>query len=241
MHIALDQMSLTYPDGTMPVSGLSLTIPAGQFCALLGRSGAGKSSLLRLLGGIAAPTGGSASIDGTPLTAAMTRALRKRIGQVHQDSALVGEASVADNIVAGAAAAMPLWRALSGLYPAWARERAVALHQELGLDPAFLAAPVARLSGGQQQRVGVARALMLEPALILADEPVASVDPDTARQVLSVLATYRTRLRATVVCALHQPELACAFADRILVMEEGRLAFDGSPELYRRSHRVEAA
>lgn len=239
MQIELDRVSLAYADTTRPLDDLTLTIPSGQFCAVLGRSGAGKSSLLRLLGGMVAPTGGAARIDGMALSPAMPRALRRRIGQVHQDGALVGEASVAENIVAGAAAAMPLWRALIGLYPAWTRERAVALHLELGLDPAFLAAPVARLSGGQQQRVGVARALMLEPALVLADEPVASVDPDTARQVLSVLAAHRTRLGATVVCALHQPELACAFADRIVVIDEGRIAFDGSPELYRRSHRVE--
>ncbi len=241
MRIELDRLSLAYADGAAPLDELSLIVPAGQFCALLGRSGAGKSSLLRVLGGITAATGGSARIDGVSIAPAMPRALRRRIGQIHQDCALVGEASCAQNIVSGAAAGMPLWRSLSGLYPDWARERAVALHDALGLDPGFLPVPLARLSGGQQQRVGIARALMLDPALVLADEPVASVDPETARRVLGVLAAHRDRLDATILCALHQPVLACAFADRIVVIEAGRIAFDGSPVDYRQTSGWEAA
>ena len=241
MRIELDSVSLTCPDGAKPLVALSLTVPSGQFCAILGRSGAGKSSLLRVLGGIAAPTGGDARIGGVPLSLApdpaMPRALRRRIGQVHQDGGLVAEASCAQNIIAGAAAAMPLWRTLTGLYPASARTRAVALHLALGLDPQLLDMPLSRLSGGQQQRVGIARALMAQPALVLADEPVASVDPETAQRVLGVLAAHRERVGATIVCALHQPDLACAFADRIVVLEAGRLAFDGSPAEYRRSGR----
>lgn len=237
MRIELDRLSLIRPGGARPLADLTLEIPAGQFCAILGRSGAGKSSLLRVLGGMTAPSGGEARVGGVPLSPVMPRALRRRIGQIHQDGALVPEASCAQNVVAGAAAAMPVWRTLTGLYPQWTRERAVALHQALGLDPATLGVPLHRLSGGQQQRIGVARALMPDPALVLADEPVASVDPETAHRVLRVLAAHRERIGATVLCALHQPDLACAFADRIVVIDAGRVAFDGSPAEYRRAGR----
>ncbi len=241
MRVELADLSLVRPDGATLLDGVTLTVPAGQFCAVLGRSGAGKSSLLRVLGGIATPTAGQARIGGVSLLPAMPAALRRRIGQVHQDGALVAEASCAENIVSGAVPAMPQWRALTGCYPQWARDRAVTLHLALGLAAELLPMPLARLSGGQQQRIGVARALMAEPALVLADEPVASVDPETAKAVLAMLAAHRARTGASVICALHQPELACAFADRIVVMEAGRVVFDGPPAGYRQAHAVQAA
>lgn len=232
MAIALDGISLAH-GGAAALADVSCTIAPGQFCAILGRSGAGKSSLLRIVGGMAMPSGGRLRLDGRDEPFPRRRAISRSIGQVHQDYALVPQASAAHNIIAGAAAGLAAWRILAGLYPRWARERAVALHLALGLEGGQLAMPVRSLSGGQQQRVGVARALMLEPRLVLADEPVANVDHATARVVMGHLAAYRARTGATVLCALHQSALACQFADRVLVLEAGRLVFDGTPDAYR--------
>jgi phosphonate transport system ATP-binding protein len=233
MAVAFDAVWLVHAGGVAALSGLSCLLPAGQFCAVLGPSGAGKSSFLRIAGGMTAPTAGTIAIDGRRLLYPPPRAISRRIGHVHQDFALVAEARAAENIIAGAAAAMPPWRVLTGLYPRWARQRATSLHLALGLDPGHLELRLGALSGGQQQRVGIARALMMEPALVLADEPVASVDPATAVRVLTVLRQWCDRAGATILCALHQPELACSFADRILVLDAGRLVFDGTPACYR--------
>lgn len=231
--VSVADISLAHEGRGHALCQVSFSVPAGQFCAILGSSGAGKSTLQRVIGGMIAPDSGVVRLNGEELSFPAQRHLTRRIGQVHQDYALVAQASAALNIIAGASAAMPVWRALSGFYPRWARDRAVALHQALGLEPAHLSVPVGLLSGGQQQRVGIARALMMEPALVLADEPVASVDPATARQILGVLADWRAQSGATVLCTLHQPELACAFADRILMLDAGRLVFDGTPGDYR--------
>lgn len=231
--VSLADVSLVHDGGAVALRHVSFTVPAGQFCAILGPSGAGKSTLLRVIGGMIAPDSGSVRLNGQDVSLPLPRDLARHIGQVHQDFALVAQASAAENIVAGASAVMPAWRVLSGAYPRWARERAVALHLALGLEPAQLSVPAGLLSGGQQQRLGIARGLMMEPALVLADEPVASVDPATARQVLGVLADWRDRSGATVLCTLHQPELACAFAERILVLDAGNLVFDGTPSEYR--------
>lgn len=230
MQIETAALTLNHLDGTPALQDITLRVAPGQFCAVLGTSGAGKTSLLRVLGGLQAPSTGVVRVDGRDLYSA---ALRPRIGQVHQALALVRQSSTAANIMAGVAGQLPFWRALTGFYPDWARQRAVRLHLAMGLDADALARPVSTLSGGQQQRVALARAMMGEPDLLLADEPIASLDRATAHMVLDFLNARQRQTGMTVVCALHQPDLARAYADQIIVLDRGRVAFAGAAADYR--------
>lgn len=241
MQIETAALTLNHPDGTAALQDITLNIAPGRFCAVLGSSGAGKTSLLRVLGGLQAPSAGAVRLDGRNLCPATLTGLRPRIGQVHQALALVRQSGSAANIIAGAAGQLPFWQALTGLYPAWARRRAVQLHLAMGLEAGALARPVSTLSGGQQQRVAIARALMAGPDLLLADEPVASLDRGTAHMVLDFLKTQQRETGMTVVCALHQGDLARAYADQIIVLDRGRVAFDGAAADYRPAPVKDAA
>lgn len=229
MDIRFETTSVHYPDGTRALDEISFAVPAGQFCVVLGHSGAGKSTLLRTVNGLAAISGGQVMVGGRPVDRASLPDLRARIGMIHQHYGLTHRASVATNVMAGAAAAMPLWRALSGLYSAEWKARACALVAAVGLEQSHLARRAEHLSGGQQQRVGIARAFMRDPALILADEPVASLDPQLSRDILDLLRTQARERGATVLCSLHQIDLARRYADRIVALQHGRVIFDGSP------------
>jgi len=228
----MTSLSLVHVDGRAALDDVSLRVPSGQFCVVLGPSGAGKSSLLGVIGGSLAPTAGAVWLDDAPAGLVAHGRARPAIGQIHQSLALVRQSSAAENIMAGAAGRMAVWRAATGLYPAWAKERAVRLHLALGLDGNDISRSVSALSGGQQQRVAIARALMGEPDVLLADEPVSSLDSVTSRQVLDVIRERQRTCGMTVVCALHQPELAREYADRVVVMEAGRIVFDGAPGDY---------
>lgn len=227
--IRFDGVALRYPDGTDALHQIDLTIARAQVCVLLGASGAGKSSLLAMVNGLVRPTGGSVSVEGMPLDRSTLRRVRPRIGTIHQQFGLASRASVATNLIAGAAAALPLWRVLSGAWPAPLVERARVLLDDVGLPQELLARRVEQLSGGQQQRVAIARAFLLDPAIVLADEPVASLDPRHAREVLALLGRQARDRGATVLCSLHQIDLARDFADRIIGLRGGRVVFDGPP------------
>jgi phosphonate transport system ATP-binding protein len=225
MDIMCDQIVLVH--GTSrALDAVSLMIPAGQIVVLLGPSGAGKTSLLKLVAGLAQPTSGRLWLGGV---AAPPAGAARRVAMVHQQHALVPRASVAANIAAGALAETPLWRVMIGRYHSATRARAVALAAAVGLGAELLARPAGSLSGGQQQRVGVARACMLAPAILLADEPVASLDPENAAAILALLADRARATRATLLVSLHQVELARRFADRIIGLRDGRILFDGPP------------
>jgi phosphonate transport system ATP-binding protein len=219
-----------FPGGTLALSGVSFAIPRGQFCVVLGASGAGKSTLLRCLNGLATPTAGKVVIDSTPVTRKSLRVLRPRIGMIHQSFALVERASVAHNVVAGALPRIATVPALLGLIPREYQRKACQLLSEVGLGEEHLARRASALSGGQQQRVGIARAFMLEPDIILADEPVASLDPTTSRDILALIKDEAETRGATALCSLHQLDLAQAFADRIVALKAGRIVFDGPPD-----------
>lgn len=231
MDVHFEAATVDYPDGTRAIDGVSFTVPAGQFCVVLGHSGAGKSTLLRTVNGLAPVTGGQVVIGRQSVERATLPSLRRRIGMIHQHFGLATRASVATNVMAGAAPVLPLWRALSGLYPAPLRDKACALIAAVGLEEAHLSRRADRLSGGQQQRVGIARAFMLDPAVILADEPVASLDPRLSREVLDLLRTQARARGTTVLCSLHQIELAKEYADRIVALQDGRITFDGLPAM----------
>jgi len=231
MDIRFDALTVHFPDGNRALDAVSFAVPPGQFCVILGHSGAGKSTLLRTVNGLVPATGGQVVVGGKPVGRRTLPLLRRRIGMIHQHFGLAGRASVATNVIGGAAPDMPIWRILSGLYTVGHREKACALLASVGLEEIHLQRRCERLSGGQQQRVGIARAFMLDPAIILADEPVASLDPRISREVLDLLRAQARSRNATVLCSLHQLDLAREFADRVIALKDGRVVFDGPPAM----------
>jgi phosphonate transport system ATP-binding protein len=223
-------VSKRYDDGTQALSEVHLDIPQGQFCVLLGSSGAGKSTLLYMVNGLVTPTTGQVEIGGKALNRANMKSIRRTVGMVHQQFNLTPRLSVAMNVLSGALPFVSYLRAAAMWYPRVLRERACKLLAEVGLSPEHLTRRVSELSGGQMQRVGIARAFMLEPQVLLADEPVASLDPRVSRDIMVLLRDEAKRRGTTVVCSLHQPELAVEFADRIIALKGGTLVFDGTPE-----------
>lgn len=228
--LRIEGLGLRHPDGTQALDALNLTVPRGQFCVVLGPSGSGKSSLLRLINGLARPTAGAIWLDGTRLRPGDLRTRGRSIATIHQSVDLVPRLSVLGNVLAGSLATMPLWRALPGYFGLVQQRRACALLAEVGLDERQLYRRAAELSGGQQQRVGIARAFMAAPHLVLADEPVASLDPRISDDILALLRDAAHRHGASVLCSLHQVELAQRFADRIIGLRDGRLLWDRKPD-----------
>lgn len=226
MGVNIAGLSARHPDGTEALDAVDLDIAPGTFCAVMGPSGSGKSSLLATIGGRLNPRNGTIRLDGVELGPRTLPRLRPCIGQVFQDHRLVAQASALANVLAGAAPSLPLWRIVSGQYPAPLVARARDLLRSLGLDDACHGQRAGALSGGQAQRVGIARALVGNPALVLVDEPVSSLDPATARQALQVIAACAAQSGATVICALHQPDLAASFAGRIIEVDRGQIVAD---------------
>jgi phosphonate transport system ATP-binding protein len=227
--LVFQDIAKRFADGTRALHRVGLTIPRGQFCVVLGPSGAGKSTLLRMVNGLVLPSAGEVVVDGSKVGVSTLRAIRPRIGMIHQQFNLVDRSSVLANVLAGALPVVPLWRTLLGAYPLDLRRKAARLVQEVGLQELHLERRVTELSGGQQQRVGIARAFMLDPAVVLADEPVASLDPKTSRDILGLLKHASRVHGATVLCTLHQIELAREFADRLVALRDGEVVFDGKP------------
>lgn len=227
--LSFQSIEKQFDDGTRALNRVSLEIPRGQFCVVLGPSGAGKSTLLRTVNGLTLASAGTVAVDGVAVEPQTLRAIRPRIGMIHQQFNLVERATALANVLAGALPAVPLWRALLDLYPRDLRRKAARLLHEVGLDEAHLSRRVTELSGGQQQRVGIARAFMLNPTMVLADEPVASLDPKTSRDILDLLKHESQAHGATVLCTLHQVDLAREFADRIIALRCGEVLFDGPP------------
>ncbi|MCX7283739.1 MAG: ATP-binding cassette domain-containing protein [Novosphingobium sp.] len=231
--ISVRDLSLRHGNGDVVLTGAAVEVAPGTICALLGASGSGKSSLLAALGGRLAPVAGQVLIGGRPMISRSRRRVQARIGTTYQDHRLVAQATVLDNVLAGLAPHVPWWRCATGRYAPAHLTRATDLLERLGLHAALHHRRAGSLSGGQAQRVGIARALVARPSLLLADEPIASLDPQTARDVLALIAREARESGATVVCALHQPELAATFADRILTLHEG--AFRAGVEQPQRS------
>jgi phosphonate transport system ATP-binding protein len=237
--IKFNSVSKAWPDGTRALSDVTLEVPRGQFCVILGPSGAGKSTLLRAVNGLMKPTRGGVSIDGVALSHSTERELRQRVAMIHQHFNLTGRMSVAANVLAGLLPVVPTLRALLGWFSPVHRTKACMLLEQVGLAPLHLHRRAQELSGGQQQRVGIARAFVLDPEVVLADEPVASLDPKISRDILSLIRDAARERNATVLCSLHQIDLAREFADRIIGMRDGRIVFDGTPEEFSDA-RVEA-
>jgi phosphonate transport system ATP-binding protein len=218
-----------YRNGPTVLEDVSLEIEAGSFCVLLGASGSGKTTLLRSVIGLVTLDRGDVEIGGVELTPKTLRQLRREVGMIHQDFGLSARLSAAQNVMAGTAPDLPVWRLLFQAYPKPVQEKACALLSRVGLQEGHANRPVSGLSGGQKQRVGIARALVNDPKLLLADEPVASLDPQTAQDVMSLLRSAAKEQGAAVLCSLHQINLSRAYADRIIGLRDGRIVFDGPP------------
>ncbi len=228
--INFNNISKSYPDGTVALNDVSFDVPKGQFCVLLGHSGAGKSTILRLVNGLVQPTEGSVVVDGTTIAPQTLQRIRRKVSMIHQEFNLSGRSSVATNVMSGALTDVPPLMALIGWFPEAIRRRCCELVERVGLGEQHLKRRASALSGGQQQRVGIARGLMLDPLVILADEPIASVDPSASREILAHLRSIAKERGCTIVCCLHQVELAKEFADRIVGIEAGRIVFDLLPK-----------
>jgi phosphonate transport system ATP-binding protein len=214
------------------VANATLAIPGGQMVGIIGRSGAGKSTLLRMVNRLIDPSEGRLLFGERDITRLRGRALhawRASAAMIFQQFNLVPRLDVLTNVLAGRLNHVPTWRALAKLFTP--RERALAIRALDRLGIAELALNRAdALSGGQQQRVAIARALMQEPRILLADEPIASLDPMNARLVMDALRDINRRDGITVLCNLHTLDIARAYCGRIIGMSEGRIVFDGSPE-----------
>ena len=227
--IRIRDLSKEYPGGVRALDRLSLDIRAGEFVALVGPSGAGKSSLLRCLNGLLRPTSGEVIVDGLTVTGASEsdlEGIRARVGFVFQQFNLLRRLSVLENVLVGRLANTPVWRSLLGWFSAADVARAQGALERVGLG-GVSGRRADTLSGGQQQRVAIARALVQEPRIVLADEPMASLDPALSQTVMELLRRINEEDRITVVTSLHVLELARMYGHRVIGLRDGRVVHDG--------------
>jgi len=226
------KLTKVYDDGTVALKEVSFTVPDGEFLVIIGLSGSGKSTLLRCINRLIEPTSGQILWDGVDITAAgqeELRRIRRQIGMIFQQFNLVKRHTVLTNVLTGRLGYTSTWRSLLGLWSREDRARAMRNLELVGIaDKAHNRAD--ELSGGQQQRVGIARALMQEPKLLLADEPVASLDPATSHSVMKYIEWMNRERGLTVLCSLHFLSLARRYGTRIIALRAGELVFDGRPE-----------
>lgn len=227
--VQITDLGKTYPGAAGPaLEGVSLSVVPGEIVVLLGLSGSGKSTLLRHVNGLETPSTGSVVSLGQAvpgLRGQALRALRGRIGFIFQQFELVGALTVIENVLTGGLATLRGPRVGSLSYPRRLREKALGHLDRVGLlDFAYQRAD--NLSGGQQQRVAIARALMQDPEILLADEPVASLDPESSSQVMSLIREIAAERSLTVICSLHQVDLALSWGDRIIGLRAGSVVLD---------------
>jgi phosphonate transport system ATP-binding protein len=227
--LVIENLTKIYDNGFKALDNISLEIPDGQFVAIIGLSGSGKSTLLRCINRLIDPTEGRILWNGIDITAATDdelRHIRRRIGMIFQQFNLVKRSSVITNVIAGRLGYTNPIYSLFNFFPRREKERALAALERVGIsDKAYNRASA--LSGGQQQRVGIARALMQEPELMLADEPVASLDPATSHSVMKYLQALNKEDGLTILCSLHFLSLARSYSDRVIALKDGKLEYDG--------------
>lgn len=229
--IELNQVSYCYCKGEKVLDKVSLSVGAGEFVSVIGPSGAGKTTLLRILNGAVSVCSGEVSLMGRRFDqakGAAKRRIQQRIGTIYQDFCLVEPSTCLDNVLNGALAETSWIRAVCGIFSKEQQNRALTALECVGLEgKADIRA--ANLSGGQKQRVAIARALMQQPEILLADEPVASLDPATGGQILELLKNIQKQRGLTVIMNSHNVEAALKYSDRICGMKNGKILFDLPP------------
>ena len=230
--LKIEHLTKVYPNGTQALTDVSFEVAEGEFLAVIGLSGSGKSTLLRCINRLVEPTSGKVIWDGMDVTAtsgAELRKIRRRIGMVFQQFNLVKRSPVITNVLSGRLGYVNSFLSLFNYFTPQDRALALANLDQVDLrEKAHVRAD--SLSGGQQQRVGIARALMQDPKIILADEPVASLDPVLAHSILKYLEQLNKERGITVLCSLHFLDLVHRYATRAIALKDGRLVFEGLPK-----------
>ncbi|HRE27233.1 MAG TPA: phosphonate ABC transporter ATP-binding protein [Anaerolineales bacterium] len=230
--LEVQNLHKVYPNGTRALTDVSFNVEDGEFLVVIGLSGSGKSTLLRCVNRLIEPTQGKILWDGVDVTAATgaeLRGVRRRIGMIFQQFNLVKRSTVMTNVLAGRLGYVGTAGSLVGLWSAEDKAQALRALERVGLAEKANARADA-LSGGQQQRVAIARALMQNPQLILADEPVASLDPVLSHSILQYLEQLNREEKITVVCSLHFLDLVHRYATRVIALKDGQVVFTGLPQ-----------
>ncbi|MEM9843477.1 MAG: phosphonate ABC transporter ATP-binding protein [Pseudomonadota bacterium] len=229
--LKIEGLSKTYKTGDAALTDVTLSIPEGQIVGLIGPSGAGKSTLIRCVNRLVDPTAGKillGEVDLARIGKAELRRQRRRIGMIFQEYALVERLTVMENVLSGRLGYVPFWRSFLRRYPGADVARAYQLLDRVGLmHQADKRADA--LSGGQRQRVGIARALAQDPELLLVDEPTASLDPKTSRQIMRLLTEICSESNLPAIVNIHDVPLAQQFMQRIVGLRAGKVVFDGPP------------
>lgn len=221
-----------YNNNVHALNNINLEIAAGEFISVIGPSGSGKSTLLRTVNRLIDVSDGEICLDGENITSIggkKLRAVRRKVGMIFQNYNLVYRLSVLQNVLHGYLGYLDGIEGILGIYPEEEKLRAISLLEEMGLG-AFCYNRAADLSGGQKQRVGIARAIMQRPKIMLADEPIASLDPSSAKNIMDILAGLVKERQITCIVNLHQLEVAKKYSTRIIGLSKGTIVFDGKPE-----------
>lgn len=229
--LSVRNLTLTYPNGYQALKGISFDVMPGEFLVIIGLSGSGKSTLLRCLNRLLEPTSGSITFHEQDITHIQGEALRQhraRIGMIFQHFNLIPRHSVLKNVLYGTLGSTPTFNAMMGRFSDDATRRAHEALKVVGI-PEKAEIRADSLSGGQQQRVAIARALMQQPQMLLADEPVASLDPSTSHSVMSYLERINKEMNTTVICNLHFLSLVRQYATRVIALKGGEMVFQGTP------------
>ncbi len=227
--LKLEKLEKRYPTGDLALKGIDLEVPKGQVMALIGPSGAGKSTLIRCVNRLIDPTSGRVWLDGTELTALGSRArrrARRQMGMIFQEYALVERLTVMENVLSGRLGYVGFWRSYFRRFSQSDIDHAFELLARVGLDH-MVDKRADELSGGQRQRVGIARALIQDPELLLVDEPTASLDPKTSRQIMRLICELCEEQNLAAIINIHDVMLAQMFAERIVGLQLGEIVYDG--------------
>ena len=229
--LSITDLSKVYKTGTRALDGVSLTVDKPQVVAIIGSSGAGKSTLIRCINRLVEPTAGQIRLNDLDVTTLSRRELRKarrRMGMIFQEYNLVERLTVMENLLSGRLGYVSLWQAYRRNYPPHDIAAAFELLDRVGLND-YQDTRADALSGGQRQRVGIARALMQKPDLLLVDEPTASLDPKTSRQIMRLLCELAQERGTPALVNIHDVGLAQDFSDRIIGLSGAKIVFDGNP------------
>ncbi|OUR75383.1 phosphonate ABC transporter ATP-binding protein [Alphaproteobacteria bacterium 46_93_T64] len=230
--LQIQKLTKKYPTGDLALTAVDLEIPKGQVLALIGPSGAGKSTLIRCINRLVEPTSGTVTLNGENITSLGSRGLRtvrRKMGMIFQEYALVERLTVMENVLSGRLGYVGFWRSFLRKYPQSDIDEAFRLLDRVGL--LHMADKRAdELSGGQRQRVGIARALIQDPDLLLVDEPTASLDPKTSRQIMRLICELCEERGLAAIINIHDVALAQMFVQRVVGLKLGVIEFDGAPD-----------